>query len=56
MYSGLRITGMAFYNQSELPAFFSPRQVNFEGIVIVRPQKMILDGWFHQILSLNLAN
>jgi hypothetical protein len=28
IYSGLRITGMALSNQSELPAFFSSRQVN----------------------------
>jgi hypothetical protein len=30
IYSGLSITGMAFSNQSELPAFFSLRQVSLK--------------------------
>jgi hypothetical protein len=30
IYSGLRITGMAFSNHSELPAFFSPRANQFK--------------------------
>jgi hypothetical protein len=29
-YCDLRITGMALSNQSELPALFSPRQVNLK--------------------------
>ncbi len=40
IYSGLRITGMALPNQSKLPAFFSPRQVNLK---IRHPPPTILE-------------
>ncbi len=30
IYSGLRISGMALFNQSDLPAFFSPRTIAFK--------------------------
>jgi hypothetical protein len=30
IYSGLRISGIALSNQSDLPAFFSPQKVNLK--------------------------
>jgi hypothetical protein len=37
IYSGLRISGMALSNQSDLPVFFSPRKVNLQISHLILP-------------------
>jgi hypothetical protein len=43
IYCGLRISGMALSNQSELPAFFGPRQVNLKISHSILPNPTIPD-------------
>jgi hypothetical protein len=53
IYSGLRISGMPVSDQSDLPAFFSPRKVNLKiGLIpeddlprMVKSQTMTYRDW-----------
>jgi hypothetical protein len=46
IYSGLRISGIALSNQSDLPAFFSPQKVNLKiGLIPEDDLLRIVKSW-----------